>query len=49
MAHTRSLQNLSRSKILIGLLLVWLLWAPTRPIRNVAGVILHTVADLIAS
>ena len=35
-------------KLLIAATLLWLLWEPVRPVRNVTAGVLHTAADLIA-
>jgi hypothetical protein len=35
-------------RIIIAAGLLWLLWEPIRPVRDVTGTILHTAADLVS-
>ena len=34
-------------RLTIAAVLLWLLWEPIRPVRNVTADVLHTTADLI--
>ena len=35
-------------KVAAAAVLLWLLWEPIRPVRNVTAQALHTAADLVA-